>query len=215
MTQLTDFSAALFDLDGVITDTAPLHFQAWKAIADELDIQFTEADNEHLKGVDRMGSLRFLLSLGQKTLSESDMNRLAEQKNNHYKTLLTSLTEKDILPGVVDLLDALSSENIPIGLASASRNAPAILDAIGLRERFDTIADAGLARSKPEPDIFLFAAYGLKVHPAHCIGFEDALAGLKAIRAAGMKSVSVGEEQLASLSDWHVNSLKDWMTIFD
>ncbi len=200
------YDAAIFDLDGVITDTAPLHFQAWKALADQLHIPFGLDDNEHLKGVDRMGSLEFILKLGNVMLPVDQKQQLATEKNEHYKKLLEQLSAKDVLPGVRTVLEKLNQLGLKIGLASASRNAPEILRALDLFDHFDHIAKPELARSKPAPDIFLYAAYGVGVHPEKCIAFEDAVSGLKAIRASSMYAVSVGDSALSKYSDKHITS---------
>jgi beta-phosphoglucomutase len=206
MIDVTPYSAAIFDLDGVITDTAPLHFQAWKATADKLGIEFNEEVNEQLKGVDRMSSLDMILNLGQVTVTEQEKHALADEKNTYYRQLLQQLSNKDVLPGVREFLEHLKERRIKIGLASASRNAPDILKSLQLFETFEHIADPQFARSKPAPDIFLFASYGLQCHPTKCIAFEDAVSGLTAIKAAGMYAVSVGDVELAGRSDVHINS---------
>lgn len=207
--KLTSYKAAIFDLDGVITDTAPLHYQAWKKLANQLGIDFTEHDNENLKGVGRMESLEWILQHGGKQLTDAEKRQYAEQKNDDYKESLKQLTAKDILPGVSEFLALCRQNRLKVGLASASRNAPAILTALGLTNAFDCVADAGLARSKPAPDIFLFAAYELGVMCDQCIAFEDAIAGLQAIKSASMTAVSVGTEELAAYSEYHVNSMVD------
>lgn len=210
--KLSNYKAAIFDLDGVITDTAPLHYQAWKKLANQLGIDFTEHDNENLKGVGRMESLEWILQHGGKQLTDAEKRQYAEQKNDDYKESLKQLTAQDILPGVSEFLARCREQGLKIGLASASRNAPAILTALGLTNAFDCIADAALARSKPAPDIFLFAAYELGVMCDQCIAFEDAIAGLEAIRSASMTAVSVGSEELASYSEYHVNSMVDCLS---
>lgn len=207
--QLNQFKAAIFDLDGVITDTAPLHFRAWKKLADELDIEFNEQDNENLKGVGRIESLEWILQHGGKQLTDAEKQRYASQKNEDYKESLKQLTAQDILPGVSQFLARCRDQGLRIGLASASRNAPAILDALGLNEAFDCVANAGLARSKPAPDIFLFAAYELGIAADQCIAFEDAIAGLQAIKSASMTAVSVGSDELADFSDVHVRAITE------
>lgn len=203
------YSAAIFDLDGVITDTAPYHFKAWKQLADELGIRFTEADNEQLKGVDRMESLNRLLALGDKSYSDDEKQAMAAHKNSYYQELITQLTTDDILPGVMPLLDELARRGVKLAIASASRNAKTILNGLSLTERFDYIADPTYARSKPAPDIFLYAAYGLKVHPTQCIAFEDSVAGLEAIKDCSMYAVSVGLDELRPYSDTHVHRLDE------
>ena len=206
--ELDNYDAVLFDLDGVITDTAKFHFHAWKKLADDLGISFTEEDNEQLKGVDRMASLDFILSLGNHPeLSALEKHELAERKNAYYKKLIEDLNEQDILPGVTALLENLKSGAKKVGVASASQNATAIIERLGLSGYFDHIADARLARSKPAPDIFLFSAYGVGVHPTKCVGIEDSIAGLASIKACGMYAISVGLQELAKHSDLHLDDL--------
>ncbi len=209
MIDFSRYQAAIFDLDGVITDTAPFHYRAWKVLADELGIRFTEEDNEQLKGVDRMESLNRLLALGDRSYSEDEKQRMATAKNEYYQTLIEQLTADDILPGVLPLLDRLAQSNIKLAIASASRNANTILHGLQIAGRFDYIADPTYARSKPAPDIFLYAAYGAKVHPTQCIAFEDSIAGLQAIKSSSMFAVSVGSDELSQYSDAHVHRLDE------
>ncbi len=209
MIEFSNYQAAIFDLDGVITDTAPFHFQAWKALADILNITFTEEHNELLKGVDRMSSLDILLGLGDKEFSPEEKQQMAADKNIYYQQLIEQLTADDILPGVLPLLDILAQMNIKLGLASASRNAKTILNGLQIADRFDYIADPTYARSKPAPDIFLYAAYGLKIHPTQCIAFEDSIAGLQSIKESSMYAVSVGMDELSQYSDTHVHRLDE------
>ncbi len=208
MDTLTRFKAAIFDLDGVITHTAAYHYKAWKKLADELGVAFDQTENEKLKGIDRMASLNHILKLGSVVCSETEKHAMADRKNSYYQEMIRELSTRDILPGVLELLDYLEAHQVRIGLASASKNAPTILDSLKLTDRFDYIANPALARSKPAPDIFLFSAYGLEVHPEVCVGFEDSVAGLKAIKDASMYAVSVGAEELARYSDVHVTSLE-------
>lgn len=185
----------LFDLDGVITDTAKLHFQAWKKLADSLNIDIDEEFNEKLKGVDRAGSLDLILAHGNVELAESLKLELMKQKNSHYVDLLQTLTFIDILPGISELLESLNKHNIRVSIASISRNAPIILEKLGLMEFVDAIADpATVAHSKPAPDIFLEAARLINVPLDECIGIEDSEAGIEAIKRAGIKSIGVGVE---------------------
>lgn len=209
MIDFSAYEAAIFDLDGVITDTAPYHYKAWKKLADQLGIRFTEADNEQLKGVDRMESLARLLALGDKTYTDAEKQTMATEKNHYYQQLIEQLTAADILPGVMPLLDSLAERNIKLAIASASRNAKTILNGLQLAERFDYIADPAYARSKPAPDIFLYAAYGVQVHPTRCIAFEDSVAGLQAIEDASMFAVSVGNDELRQYSQAHVHRLDE------
>ena len=185
----------IFDLDGVITDTAHLHFKAWQQIAAEIGISIDAQFNESLKGISRDESLRRILQHGGK---EGDFNpqeraQLAYRKNLLYVHSLRELTVNAVLPGIRSLLTDLCAQQIPIGLASVSLNAPTILAALELREFFTFCADASqLKNSKPDPEIFLAACAGLGVPPQACIGIEDAQAGIDAINASGMRSVGIG-----------------------
>ncbi|WP_416037707.1 beta-phosphoglucomutase [Lactococcus formosensis] len=190
------FKAVLFDLDGVITDTAEYHFQAWKALAEELGIDGVDRTfNEQLKGVSREDSLRKILELGGKLEAYDDETfaQLAQRKNDNYVQMIQKVGPDDIYPGILDLLKDLRTKNIKIALASASKNGPFLLEAMGLSSYFDAIADpAKVAASKPAPDIFLAAAAGAGVPITSCIGIEDAQAGITAIKAAGALPIGVG-----------------------
>ncbi|MCC5825707.1 MAG: beta-phosphoglucomutase [Alkalimonas sp.] len=203
--------AIIFDLDGVLTDTALYHFRAWKALADELGIPFTEQDNEQLKGVDRLNSLRWIAEKGGLMLSANEEERLMAQKNAHYLQLIQHMSAADLYPGVQPLFAAIKAKGWKIGLASASKNAAFVLDRLGIAADFDFVADANQVKnSKPDPEVFLLAATGLGVAPGHCIGVEDAVAGIEAICAAGMRPVGIGEPALlaqASLVVPHIASL--------
>ncbi|ELY2669244.1 beta-phosphoglucomutase [Cronobacter sakazakii] len=189
--------AVIFDLDGVITDTAHLHFVAWRKVAADVGIAIDEQFNQQLKGISRMGSLERILAWGGKAdaFSEAEKASLASRKNALYVESLRMLTPQAVLPGIASLLAALRQEGIRIGLASVSLNAPAILQALGLAAQFDFCADAArLMHSKPDPEIFLAACAGLGVAAARCIGVEDAQAGVDAINVCGMTSVGIGAE---------------------
>lgn len=190
------FKAVLFDLDGVITDTAEYHFQAWKALAEELGIDGVDRTfNEQLKGVSREDSLRKILELGGKLEAYDDETfaQLAQRKNDNYVQMIQKVGPDDIYPGILDLLKDLRAKNIKIALASASKNGPFLLEAMELSSYFDAIADpAKVAASKPAPDIFLAAAAGVGVPITSCIGIEDAQAGITAIKAAGALPIGVG-----------------------
>lgn len=191
--------AVIFDLDGVLTDTAIYHFYAWKALADELGIAFSVQDNEQLKGVDRLGSLRWILQRGGLTLSEAEGARLMQQKNAHYLKLIDHITPANLYPGVQALFAELQQSGIKIGLASASKNAAFVVERLGIAAQFDYIADANqVTNSKPDPEVFLLAANGLGVAPEHCIGVEDALAGIEAINRADMKAIGIGDAKVLS-----------------
>lgn len=193
------FTAAIFDLDGVITDTAEYHYEAWLELAESMGISFTKEFNEELKGVSRIDSLVKIIEFGGKSgeYSETEINELAEKKNVNYLEMLKKLTPADILPGIVPFLNELKKNNIRIGLASASKNAPYILEKLEISDYFETIADPNaIAKGKPAPDIFLLAAHNLSVDPSECIGFEDAYSGVEALNAAHMRSVAIGEREV-------------------
>jgi beta-phosphoglucomutase len=174
--------AVVFDLDGVITDTAHLHFLAWRAVAEEIGITFDEVFNEQLKGISRMDSLQRILKHGGKEgmFSDEQCLALATKKNALYVQSLASLTEDSLLPGIRDVLADIRAAKVKIGLASVSLNAPGILHALGIHQAFDFCADASrIRRSKPDPEIFLAACAGLNVRPEAAIGIEDALRALR------------------------------------
>lgn len=190
--------AFIFDLDGVITDTAEYHYLAWKQLGKDLGINFDREFNETLKGVSRIESLERILALENKenNYTEEEKLDLATKKNEHYVSLINKITPKDILPGINELLDDLREKNIKIGLASASKNAVPVLTKLGLLDKFDYVAPASECKnSKPAPDIFLMAAKGLDINPENCVGIEDAEAGVEAINSANMYSVGVGSAQ--------------------
>lgn len=192
-----NLKAVVFDLDGVLTDSAKYHYQAWKMLADKLGIPFDEEYNEKLKGVSRMESLELILKNGnvQDKYTPEEKVAMATEKNEFYKELIHQITPEDVLPGIHDFLEQLKAAGIKTAVASVSHNAPFILERLELDKYFDYICDAAqVPRAKPFPDIFLSAAHNLGVDPANCIGVEDAQAGIQAINAAGMMSVGVGTE---------------------
>ncbi|MDU0330742.1 MULTISPECIES: beta-phosphoglucomutase [Paenibacillus] len=193
---MKSLQAVIFDLDGVITDTAEYHYQAWKAIAEELNIPFTREFNENLKGVSRLDSLKLLLSQATTPVQYSDveMEELAARKNNLYVKLIEKITPADLLPGISEFLTELREAGIKTGIASASKNAQTVLDGLGVTSWFDVIVDVTrLKNNKPDPEIFLTAAAQLQVEPSACIGVEDAVSGVDAIKAAGMFAVAIGD----------------------
>ncbi|KXG74892.1 beta-phosphoglucomutase [Thermotalea metallivorans] len=206
---MKEIKGFIFDLDGVITDTAEYHFQAWKALGEGLGIPFDREFNEKLKGIDRMESLEKILEYGnqQNNFSKEEKIALAEKKNAYYQELIKSIRPRDVLPGIEELLNTLRKHHIKIGLASASKNAPAIIDALGVRDYIDYLVDpASVKRGKPAPDIFLEAARGLGVDPETCVGIEDAEAGVEAIKAAGMFAVGVGRKESMKKADFIVEN---------
>ncbi|HBI2045170.1 beta-phosphoglucomutase [Enterococcus faecalis] len=188
----------IFDLDGVITDTAKFHYQAWKALADSLGISIDETFNETLKGISRMDSLDRILAHGHRenAFTPAEKEALAQQKNDHYVQLLEHLTTEDVLPGVVPLLQQAQARHIPCAVASASKNAPLILEKLGVRAYFATIVDPdSLSKGKPDPEIFLAAADSIGVLPQNAIGFEDAQSGIDGLKAAGIYAVGLSASQ--------------------
>lgn len=196
------FQAVIFDLDGVITDTARYHYLAWKRLADTLGVHFDEAFNEHLKGIDRMGSLDLILASAARTCTQQEKLALADDKNRHYVQLIASMSPADLLPGALDALDACRAAGLKIGLASVSKNAFAVLAMLGITEKFDYVVDAAtIARGKPDPEIFLKAARELGVAPERCLGVEDAVAGVASIKAAGMTALGIGDPAVLARAD--------------
>jgi beta-phosphoglucomutase len=196
--------AFIFDLDGVITDTAEYHYLAWKALGEELGIPFTREFNEQLKGVSRMDSLEKILVLGnrQNDFSIEDKEALATKKNEHYVRLIANISPDDILPGIIDLIAEIKKDGYRLGVASVSKNAFTVMEALGLKQEFDVIVDAAtIKKGKPDPEIFLTAAKLLNVDPSACIGIEDAAAGVDSIKDAGMFAVGVGNEETLAKAD--------------
>lgn len=186
--------AFIFDLDGVIVDTAKYHYLAWKTIANQLGIEFTLEHNELLKGVSRVRSLDIILELGKVEASQENKNKWLVQKNEDYLSYLVDMNESEILPGVFPILQFLREKQQPIALGSASKNARPILDKTGLLSYFDAIVDGNdVTNAKPDPEVFLMAAKLLKVNPEHSIVFEDSVAGVQAANIAKMISVGIGE----------------------
>ncbi|WP_372746219.1 beta-phosphoglucomutase [Lutibacter sp.] len=191
--------AFIFDLDGVIVDTAKYHFLAWRNLANELGFEFTEEHNELLKGVSRVRSLDILLEIGKVELTEAQKQPLLLKKNEEYLSYVYKMTSDEILPGISELLDYLDTKKIPYALGSASKNAPLILDKVGLLKRFTAIVDGNdVSKAKPDPEVFLIGAKKLNKKPEDCIVVEDAIAGIEAANAAKMMSIGIGDAKLLS-----------------
>ena len=202
----------IFDLDGVITDTAHLHFLAWKALGDSLGVEITLELNEGLKGLGRQETLTLILKEAglYDQYTETERQALADRKNKAYVASLESLSPKDLLPGIGDCLKDLKKRGIKIGLASSSQNAGLIIEKLGLESYFEAMVDPrSLTKGKPDPEIYLKAAAALGLSPAKCAGVEDARAGLEAIRAAGMTSIALGLSLKDVPADYHFLSAKD------
>ena len=192
----------IFDLDGVIVDTAKYHYLAWKEIASELGFEFTEKDNELLKGVSRMASLEILLNIGGINVCEEEKLKLADKKNKIYLSYITKMTSEEVLSGVRDFLEDLHQNGIQIALGSASKNAKTILKQVGIEDMFDAIADGtNVTQAKPDPEVFQKGAVLLHLPAEECLVFEDAVAGVEAAHRAGMKCVGVGKREILKQAD--------------
>lgn len=189
----------IFDLDGVIVDTAKYHFLAWRNLANSLGFDFTEEQNELLKGVSRVKSLEILIKIGKVELSEEEKQKYLLQKNTEYLGYVNKMTDNEILPGINNLLNYLDTNNIKYALGSASKNAPLILEKVGLLNRFAAIVDGNdVSKAKPDPEVFLIGAQKLHMKPENCIVVEDAIAGVEAANAAKMVSIGIGDAELLS-----------------
>lgn len=186
----------IFDLDGVIVDTARYHFIAWKELANELGFKFTEKDNERLKGVSRMRSLDILLEIGGLDFPKEKKEELAKKKNENYRSYILKMTPDEILPGAMEFIKKVKENNILTAVGSASKNAMTILNRLQLTSWFDAIIDGTkVSKAKPDPEVFLKAAEELKLQPGDCVVFEDAEAGVEAAWRGGMKCVGIGSPE--------------------
>lgn len=207
--------AFIFDLDGVIVDTAKYHFLAWRNLANSLGFEFTEEQNELLKGVSRVRSLEILLDIGNVQLTEEQKQPLLIQKNTEYLEYVNKMTADEILPGINQLLDYLDANNIKYALGSASKNAPLILEKVGLLNRFTALVDGNdVSKAKPDPEVFLIGAEKLNMKPEDCIVVEDAIAGVEAANAANMLSIGIGDAELLSEADYVLNDTTGFSTDF-
>jgi beta-phosphoglucomutase len=193
----------IFDLDGVIVDTATYHFLAWKKLANSIGIDFSKEQNEQLKGVSRVKSLEKILAWGNKTISEDEFKALMTSKNDDYLLHVNKMNENEILPDVIKILNFLGGENQPIALGSASKNARLILSKVKLIDKFDAIVDGtNVSKAKPNPEVFLIAAKQLEMVPEDCIVFEDSVAGVQAANTANMISIGIGDAKTLHEADY-------------
>lgn len=201
---------AIFDLDGVIVDTAKYHYLAWRWLAAGLGFEFTPEHNERLKGVSRMESLDILLKIGGVEASEEEKSTLADLKNNRYKEYISALDETELLPGAKAYLTRLRGEGVKIALGSASKNALFILDRLRIADLFDAVVDGNhTAKAKPDPEVFLLACRKLGLPPEQCVVFEDAAAGVAAAKAAGIPVVGVGKRENLPEADMVIAGLHE------
>ncbi len=207
---MSRISACIFDLDGVIVDTAKYHYIAWKKLANDLGFDFSEQENEQLKGISRMASLDILLKIGKIKLSDQEKEILATQKNDYYLSFIKEIGPEEILPGAKDFLIAAKSEGLKIALGSASKNAMLILQRLELVDCFDVIIDGTkVFKAKPDPEVFLRGAQELGVNPDNCVVFEDAESGVEAAIKGGMKVIGIGDSKILHKSNLVVSGLHE------
>lgn len=191
---MAEIRACIFDLDGVIVDTARHHFVAWQNLAEELGVPFSAEDNEALKGVSRVDSLEYILNKGGLVLDPATKVQLMDRKNAHYLELAGKTSPADALPGVVELIAELKSNGIKVALGSSSKNAEMILTRLNLLEAFDALVDGNhITLSKPDPEVFLMGAKALGLSPAECLVFEDAQSGIDAANTGGFPVIGIGD----------------------
>lgn len=197
-----EVKGCLFDLDGVIVDTAKYHYLAWKRLAAELGFEFRKEDNERLKGVSRMASLDILLSVGGLCFDEEKKLEFAEKKNNWYVEYISAMDKSEILPGVEQFIKQLKAKGIKVGIGSASKNTMMILNNLEIAGLFDTIVDGNkVSKAKPDPEVFVLGAKELGLDVNNCVVFEDAEAGIEAGKRAGMKTIGIGSPQILKEAD--------------
>jgi len=193
----------IFDLDGVIVDTAKYHYLAWKELANSLGIDFTEKENEQLKGVSRVRSLEKILSWGNKTLPQDEFTRLMATKNDEYLSYINKMNESELLPEVKDRLTFIKNKKQGIALGSASKNARYIIEKVDVKDMFDAVVDGtDVSKAKPDPEVFLIAAKLLNIEPENCIVFEDSVAGVQAANTSKMISIGIGSEEVLGEADY-------------
>lgn len=208
------YKGAIFDLDGVLVDTAKYHYLAWKSLAEELGFEFTLQQNEALKGVSRMKSLELLLRFGgmKDRFTQEEKERMADKKNRLYVEMIMGLEKKELFEGVTDFFKQLKERDIRIALGSASKNAPLILERLEITEYFDAIVDGTqVSKAKPDPEVFIKAAKKLIISNEECIVFEDSEAGLQAAKKAGMKAVGIGKAENLPTADLVIRSVDQYI----
>ena len=207
---MSEIKACIFDLDGVIVDTAGYHYQAWKRLANQLDFDFTLEDNEKLKGISRKESLELILKWGMVSKTSVEKEELAQLKNTWYVEMISGMTPADVLPGALQFLKDVKASGYKTALGSASKNAGIILNKVELTNYFDAIVDGNVVTaSKPDPQVFLNGAKMLGVDPPACVVFEDAIAGVEAAKNGGMKVVGIGSIETLAGADLIIGSLQE------
>ena len=209
-----EFSAVIFDLDGVICFTDEYHYLAWKEMADGIGVYFDKEINNRLRGVSRMASLEIILERCNEQLSDARKEELAAQKNDIYRKLLARMSPADLSDEVKNSLDELRARGYKLAIGSSSKNTPFILERIGLPTYFDAISDGNnITKSKPDPEVFVKAAAFLGIAPEKCLVVEDAIAGAEAAHAGGMKAACLGDASNAGAGDYNMKSFKDLLDI--
>jgi beta-phosphoglucomutase len=200
----------VFDLDGVLVDTAKYHYLAWKKFAEEFNYDFTEEENEEFKGVSRKRCLEILLNKVGVEANQDQIDQWLIQKNEDYLSYISEMNPSEVLPGVKDFLDSLKSKGIPMAVGSASKNAVPILEKVELLSYFTDIIDGNkVSKAKPDPEVFVLAAKALHVKAEDTIVFEDAIAGIQAANAAGMLSIGVGDQNVLCEADYNIENFND------
>ena len=195
----------IFDLDGVIISTVRYHYSAWKKIADELNLKFSLADNELLKGVSRTRSFEIILDLNNVSMTPDEIQKWCDKKNGYYQEFISEITKDDLLPGVYEFITDAKRQNYKIALGSASRNSRQILKLSNIENLFDAIVDGNMVSSaKPDPEVFLKSAELLGLNPGECLVFEDSAAGIMAARNGEMSAVGVGNYEVKELADYFI-----------
>lgn len=218
MEEKMTFACGIFDLDGVLVDTAKYHYLAWKKLAGELGFSFTEEQNEALKGVSRMRSLELLLEAGglSGAFSKEEMEKLADRKNAVYVEYISKIEKSELFDGVEELFGRMRQKGIKIALGSASKNAGLILNRLDIRKYFDAVIDGTLVKKpKPDPEVFLLAAEALGLPSEQCVVFEDSAAGLEAAGRAGMKTVGIGDPRRLSQADVVLDKVGDFVRFLE
>jgi len=207
---MSTIKACIFDLDGVIVDTAVYHYKAWKRLANQLGFDLTAEDNEKLKGVSRVRSLELILQWGGVSKTAAEQEELATEKNSWYVEMISHMTPDEILPGAKEFLITCRQAGLMTALGSASKNSGMILEKVGITDLFDAIIDGNkVSKAKPDPEVFLKGAEALGVDPAECVVFEDAIAGVEAAKNGGMKAVGVGSPEVLTDADLVINGLNE------
>lgn len=207
----SDYKGFIFDLDGVLVSTEHNHFLAWQKTANSLGIDFSEEENENLKGVSRVDSLKYIMNLGNTVLSDDEFNNHLDSKNQFYLDSIQNLTKQDCLKGVIETLSQAKSKGIKLAVGSSSKNAKRILKLIEIEDYFDIVIDGTMVENlKPSPEVFLKAASILGLDPSDCLVFEDAASGIQAAKAGGFRAIGIGNENVKHLADRYYNDLTEF-----